>query len=63
MMDVWDAPPIHGATWNGHTATVELLVKRGADAYALDEDGWMTLHFAALSGYTSMVKVFLERGL
>ncbi|XP_072178756.1 transient receptor potential cation channel subfamily A member 1 homolog [Diadema setosum] len=38
--------PIHLTAWKGHTVTVRLLVKRGVDLYAKNNEGKTALHMA-----------------
>ena len=50
------------AAQNGHTATVDLLLIRGAAIEAKDGDGWTALIWAAARGNTATVRLLLDRG-
>jgi ankyrin repeat protein len=49
MMDKEDMTPLHYAARNGHSSTVSLLIKRGADVNAQTEDNPTPLHAAVES--------------
>ena len=58
-----------GVTWlfraaeSGHTKTVELLLKKGADINVITSEGRTPLYVAAGNGHTETVKLLLEMGV
>ena len=52
--------PLHLASENGHVGLARMLVERGADVSAQDEDGWSALHFASLKGHVDLVWTLVE---
>jgi ankyrin repeat protein len=54
--------PLHRATYHGRTATVELLIAKGAAIDAKDCDGQTPLHLAAFSGHTAMAGLLIAKG-
>ena len=46
----------------GSLDDVKILVSRGADVNAVDNDGYTPLHMAAMSGYPDKAKYLLEKG-
>jgi ankyrin repeat protein len=46
----------------GHTEIVQLLLEKGADVNAKDDDGRTALMLAAEKGHTEIVQLLLERG-
>lgn len=50
------------AVRNGHTDTVELLINKGADIEAKDEDGQTPLMFEAAWGDIETVKLLIDKG-
>ncbi|KAA0170630.1 hypothetical protein FNF28_01392 [Cafeteria roenbergensis] len=50
------------AAEHGHKDTVELLLDRGADLEATDDDGSTALVFAASGGHKDTVELLLDRG-
>ncbi len=55
--------PLHWAAKFGHTATVELLLDRGATGIDTpDKKGWQSIHLAAYNGHTATVELLLDRG-
>eukprot|EP01035_Chromulina_nebulosa_P069312 gene69312-biopygen15067 len=53
---------LHWAAGYGHAVTVTLLLDRGADIEAKDENGWTALHDAAGNGHAATVTLLLDRG-
>jgi hypothetical protein len=47
------------ASFNGHDATVELLIKHDADVFTCDAGGNTALHWAAFSGYVNCAKLLI----
>jgi len=54
--------PLHYAVWNGHKDVVALLLDRGADTGARNEDGQMPLHLAALFDHKVVTELLLDKG-
>lgn len=57
--------PLHCAVWKGHQAAVELMLERGADVNAQNQnDHWGTtpLHAAAHANQAAIAKMLIERG-
>ncbi|CAI8051569.1 Protein TANC2 [Geodia barretti] len=55
--------PVYGASQNGHTDVVDLLVQAGADIHlATTEYGSVPLGIAAAKGHTETVQRLLELG-
>ena len=57
--------PLHCAVWKGHQAAVELLLERGADVNAQNQnDHWGTtpLHAAAHANQAAIAGMLIERG-
>ena len=50
------------AAFKGDTETVRLLLDKGANVNAKDEDGGTALMFASVNGHTDTVKMLLKRG-
>jgi ankyrin repeat protein len=60
---VWTGlTPLHIAAYNGHAPAVALLLERGADPNALDNDHWSPLHYAATSNSVDIVIRLIESG-
>ena len=51
---------LHWAANGGHKAVVRLLVERGADTKAKDNDGETVLHWAATGGNEAVVLLLVE---
>ena len=51
---------LHYATSLGHVSCMELLIKKGSNSYAVDNDGETALHKAARNGNTVMCNALLE---
>ena len=61
--DALGIQPIHWTAKYGHTATVELLLDRGATGIdAPDEEGMQPLHWAAQNEHAATVELLLDRG-
>jgi ankyrin repeat protein len=54
--------PMHYAAEGGHVATINQLLKFGANAKAESSDGWTPLHMAASLGHLAPVNRLLELG-
>lgn len=59
-VDFYGWAPLLYAAYNGHTAVVEYLLKRGADINAKTENGLTALFFAARFGHIEIIKVLLR---
>ena len=46
----------------GHTETVEMLMEKGADVNARNNDGWTALMMASNDGQTETVALLVEKG-
>ncbi|KAJ1910849.1 phosphate system positive regulatory protein pho81, partial [Mycoemilia scoparia] len=58
--DCYNRRPLHYASINGHTDSVEFLLKSGADVGLLDDDGNRPLDYAVLGGHVGCTKLLLE---
>ncbi|KAI0192069.1 ankyrin repeat-containing domain protein [Xylaria flabelliformis] len=54
--------PLWWAARNGHETLVRLLMERGADFKAKNEDQYMPLHLAVENGHEAVTKLLLEEG-
>ena len=52
--------PLHAGTLNGHADIVKLLIHKGANVNALDDDGDVPIIFASGGGHEEVVKILLE---
>ncbi|KAL2056011.1 hypothetical protein ABVK25_003653 [Lepraria finkii] len=52
--------PLHEAAWAGKIGAVRLLVERGADMRAQDDNGWTALHRAAEKGFADAAQLLLD---
>jgi len=52
---------LHVAAENGYEPVVQLLMEKGADVEAKDEDGEVALHQAADNGHEAVVKLLIEK--
>ena len=50
------------AAENGHLDIAKLLLEKGANANAIDAEGWTPLMFAAQNGHSEMAQLLLARG-
>ncbi|KAE8373759.1 ankyrin repeat-containing domain protein [Aspergillus bertholletiae] len=55
--------PLHQAAVSGHAGIMRLLLARGANITAVDENGQTVLHLAAKYGHESTVRFILEQGV
>lgn len=62
LMDEGGATALYYAAWNGHTATVQSLLGRGADANTATPNGLTPLHWAALEGHLEICSLLLDAG-
>ena len=65
VRDADGSTPLHCATWKGHLAVVELLLSRGADINATNQnDHWGTtpLHAAAHANQRAIAEVLIAHG-
>ena len=53
---------VHLAAENGHLEVVRLLIEKGADATAEDDDKSTPLHYAAENGHLEVVRLLIEKG-
>ena len=59
--DSWT--PLHSAVAGGHKDVVELLIAKGADVNAKDEEyGAIPLHHAAQAGHKEIVELLIAAG-
>ncbi|KAI9674017.1 MAG: hypothetical protein M1829_003860 [Trizodia sp. TS-e1964] len=61
-VDVTGKTALIWAAWNGHEAVVQLLLEKGANVEAKDNDGWTALIRAAWEGHEAVVQLLLEKG-
>jgi len=54
--------PLHEAATYGHKEVAELLIAKGADVNAKDDDGVTPLFDAALLGHTAIAELLIEKG-
>ena len=54
--------PLHAAAGHGHKAVVELLLTKGADVNARDQNKQTPLHDAASNGHRDVVELLLTKG-
>src|ERR1700757_5086982 len=65
VRDTDGSTPLHCATWKGHLAVVELLLKHGADVSAENNnDHWGTtpLHAAAHANQRAIAELLITHG-
>src|SRR5271154_3144226 len=55
-------PALHYGAGKGHEAVARLLLEKGADVAAREEDGWPALHGAADKGHEAVARLLLEKG-
>ncbi|GMF22608.1 unnamed protein product [Phytophthora lilii] len=60
-MEFLQRTALHEATEQGHTATVDLLLKLGADGYLRDQRLQAPLHLAAYKGYDNIVRCLVSK--
>lgn len=54
--------PLHRASYNGHVALCELLLRYGADVHARTSDGWTPLHCACRWNQVGVASLLLQAG-
>jgi ankyrin repeat protein len=52
--------PLHQAAQNGHAGVVRLLISKGADVLAEDNEGRTPLRLAVENGHTTVVRQLLD---
>ena len=57
-----DGTALAAACYSGNEAAVKILLDRGADINALNEDGDSALGLASWNGHENVVKILLEKG-
>ncbi len=55
--------PLAAAAYDGSEETVQLLLKHGADANALDDDGKSAMIYAAARAYAPIAGLLIEAGV
>jgi ankyrin repeat protein len=58
----WGWTPLHSAAEEGHKDLVELLITKGANVNAKDEDGVTPLQYAKIEGHTGIVELLRKHG-
>jgi ankyrin repeat protein len=53
---------LHFSSIENHIELAKLLLERGADVKAKDNDGYTPLHLASISNYIELAKLLLDRG-
>ncbi|RYP73942.1 hypothetical protein DL769_004113 [Monosporascus sp. CRB-8-3] len=53
---------LHFAAENGYEDVARLLLDKGADITAKDNDGWTPLHYAARYGHEAVTRLLLDKG-
>ena len=59
--DKWT--PLHNAAWGGHKEIAELLIAKGADMNAKDDEGMTPLHPAAAAGHREIAELLIAKGV
>ncbi|MCA7010841.1 ankyrin repeat domain-containing protein [Wolbachia endosymbiont of Tribolium confusum] len=54
--------PLHFAAENSRVDVVKLLIEKGADVNAADQDGRTPLHFTVENGHRDIVKLLIKKG-
>jgi ankyrin repeat protein len=57
-----NSAPLHFAAEYGHVEVVKILLEKGANIGAQNQNGYTPLHFAAEYGHVEVVKILLEKG-
>jgi len=60
IQDCFGATPLHYASWGGKWKVVEMLLDKGANIFAVDEDNSTCLHAAAYAGNFQTMKYLLN---
>ena len=58
----YESTPLNGASKNGHTDVVKLLLGAGAEPSKADGNGETPLHYVAKKGYGDVTKILLDGG-
>jgi ankyrin repeat protein len=53
---------LFSASLRGHTETAKLLIEKGADVNAKNNNGWTPLYAAAIGDHTETVKLLIDKG-
>lgn len=54
--------PIHYAVYQNFTAAVRLLILRGCDINAMDDNGYTAVHLGAERGYYQLLEFLIQNG-
>ena len=60
--DDWDETSLHNAAWKDSLDVATLLIDRGADIEAKDNNGWTPLHGAAVDNSLAVARLLIDHG-
>ena len=60
--DKYGITPLHYAAFRGHKGTTELLISKGANVNATNEEGGTPSHLAAEEGHKQIVELLIAKG-